>query len=188
MFGRTATATHTTMADGACFEQERQHRIESNKERMRSLLGDVSNQQHYRNKASATARLTVPRKAAGCDVPREPARRSMRHRGREPELPASAVLFCSTSGLQSSTACDRLQEPKRPRTSTFADECDGASRHDAHNIHRLRTMSEDAMLNRISKISNISKLRSLVEVLRMHGRDELAAAAAAALEERLGGC
>ena len=76
------------------FEQQRQARIERNNERLRSLLGDASNHQHQRSKASATTAADAkPRKAAGSDVPREPARRSLRHRGGEPELPASAVLF-----------------------------------------------------------------------------------------------
>ncbi|KAG2493932.1 hypothetical protein HYH03_007863 [Edaphochlamys debaryana] len=111
-------------------------------------------------------------------------RRSLRAKGVEPELPVQLeVLFRSRNNNGEDRPYDAPVRPPRPRSIPAAGA--DATKFDAHNLHRLRTMSDEAMLKRIHKISNTLKLMSLVQLLKDFGRHELAEEAQAALDERL---
>lgn len=60
----------------------------------------------------------------------------------------------------------------------------GAASFDRHNLMRMASMSEQALLRRARKITNPGKLASFVALLeRCEGLEEVAAAANAALCE-----
>ncbi|KAG2424581.1 hypothetical protein HXX76_014461 [Chlamydomonas incerta] len=136
--------------------------------------------------ASSRAKRTAAGEKENGDGEQQVVRRSLRTRGQEPELPLLLEpLFRKPDapGERPYSQEERKARPPRPPSAAAAD--GDAHKYDAHNMHRLRTMSDDAMLKRISKITNTLKLQSLVQLLREFGRDELADEAQAALDERL---
>ncbi|KXZ55094.1 hypothetical protein GPECTOR_3g249 [Gonium pectorale] len=154
-------------------------------QRMLEQMGLASAVQSLREEAKPKAPNPAPKRRRGDQEnaagEERVLRRSLRAKGKEPELPPLLEpLF-----RRPDNAHKYDQPVRKPRAQGPPADGGDAAKFDAHNLHRLRTMSDEAMLKRIGKITNTLKLKSLVQLLRSFGRDELAEAAQEALDERL---
>ncbi|KAG2448395.1 hypothetical protein HYH02_006287 [Chlamydomonas schloesseri] len=154
---------------------------------MANIRQEASSEAAKKPAASSKAKRSSERagKENGDDDKRV-VRRSLRTQGQEPELPPLLEpLFRRPDATEERPYSEEVRQARPPRPPSAAAADGDAHKYDAHNLHRLRTMSDDAMLKRINKITNTLKLSSLVQLLREFGRDELADEAQAALDERL---
>ncbi|GLC59989.1 hypothetical protein PLESTB_001561300 [Pleodorina starrii] len=172
-------------------DQERKERMQRNQQILQEMgLMPVLNSLKSAAAAAVEANRPAPKRKQAHDTTaageERVLRRSLRTRGQEPELPALLVpLFGRPEKDRPyDEAAAKPLAAARPRAPA-ANGGGDAAKFDAHNLHRLRTMSDEAMLKRIHKITNTLKLQSLVQLLREFGRDELAEEAQAALDARL---
>ncbi|PNH04662.1 hypothetical protein TSOC_009150 [Tetrabaena socialis] len=152
-------------------ERERQAHMARNQQRLQELglLPLLTSMRQEAGapaaaKAAAKKRRAEEQENAGAGEERV-LRRSLRGKGQEPELPP---LLESVFRRPERPYRDPGEgAPPWPRVEAGGAD---AAKFDAHNLHRLRTMGDDAMLKRIGKISNTLKLASLVQV-REKGRE-----------------
>ncbi|KAF8057765.1 Nek1 [Scenedesmus sp. PABB004] len=117
-------------------------------------------------------------------LPAEPSRRSRRLAAQPAEH--GPLDYDEDDDGGGGGAAPPLRAARRPSSSALATLSDDA--HHAHNLHRLSYMSEQALIRRAWKITNLAKLRSFVEVLEgMEGMEAVAAEARTALAARDGG-
>ncbi|CAL5220271.1 g2252 [Coccomyxa viridis] len=120
----------------------------------------VSNKRQHSVAVKKVKRLQIPSPEATLAV--EPARRSSRLRGEAP-----AVQCYGTTENHRFAA--RLVSAAMQ--SSDADDC---THVDAHNLYRIKTMSESALQRRIYTIRRCDKLQSYVQLLKACGMEELA--------------
>ncbi|GBF96684.1 hypothetical protein Rsub_09317 [Raphidocelis subcapitata] len=167
-------------------EQERLRRIAENEAKLKSLGLDepppllaARPPRAPRAAPAAAAGGGGGRRAAAAPAP-EPTRQSKRQRGEAPEIqyaPRPAPARPSAGAVEAAAA---------RRLSRGAQDGDAAE-HDSHNLYRLRTMSEKALITRARRITIVAKLVSFIALLEEMGLDVVAEAARDRLQE-LTGC
>ncbi|EFN52271.1 expressed protein [Chlorella variabilis] len=134
-------------------------------------------------RAARQWRQAAPAAPAGeQQVAAEPPRRSRRLQGEGAEN--AGANWGARPSEREQPRCARVWQPVQVDLAAL--EGGGSQELHAHNVMRVRSMSDRALQTRIWKIRRADKLHSFIKVLEACGKEELAAEAQQALEAMVG--